>query len=308
MKVVTWHYERSTIAGVPRCRPDQGVTMDAAHDPLAHGGSRAGEEVPPAGIPETPSVPGFTHRFIDTPGLRSHVAITGEGEPVVMLHGFPEHWWQWRTIGAGVGRRYRVICPDLRGAGWTRAASPRIGRLTQMDDLLAVLDSLGIERVRVVAHDMGALTALHLAYAHPERVRAMVVLSVPPPFMPFSLGMLPAVRHVPRFLFHRRGRSIAHIFEPPYVVTPMASETVATYLAPMQRPEIDAAISALYRGLVVPEMMRIASGSYRRMRLRVPSLFAFGTQDEPLTPSFVRRHCGDTARYADHVEIGRAHV
>src|SRR5215213_6122738 len=78
-----------------------------------------------AAPPEMPAVPGFTHRYIETPGLRTHVATIGAGDPVVLLHGFPQHWWQWRQIGKGLADRYQVICPDLRGAGWTKAASPR---------------------------------------------------------------------------------------------------------------------------------------------------------------------------------------
>lgn len=279
--------------------------MDRTRDSAAAEGPTRGD------APSIPAVPGFTHSFIESPGITTHVAQIGAGEPVVMLHGFPQHWWQWRTIGAALGDQYRVICPDLRGAGWSRADEPGIGRLTQLTDLLAVMDALGLERVRVVAHDMGALTAAHLAYDHPERVQAMVVLSVPPPFMPISLSMLPAMRHVPQFLFHRRGRSIAHIFEPPYVVTPMTPETVATYLAPMQRPEIDAAIAQLYRGLVLSEMSHLAFGAYRRLRLTVPALYAFGSEDRPLTADYVTEHCGDTTRVADHVEIvsvdGAAH-
>ena len=253
--------------------------------------------------PDMPEAPGFTHRYVETPGLRTHVATVGVGDPVVMLHGFPQHWWQWRQIGTGLAQRYQVICPDLRGAGWTEAQSPRMARLTMMGDLLAVMDAMGLDRVRLVAHDIGAVVAEHLAYAHPDRVCAMVLLSVPPPFMSFSLRMLPAVRHLPRFLFHRRGRSIADTFDPPYVAAPMPPETVATYLAPLTRPEIDAAIRTIFRRVALAEMLRIAAGTYRKDRLRVPSLYVLGEKDEPLTESFVRKQCGDTTRYADHLEF-----
>lgn len=270
---------------------------------------RSAAATPPG--PDLPSVPGFEHRFVETPGLTTHVAMTGTGEPVVLLHGLPQHWWQWRVIGKALGEGYRVLCPDLRGFGWTRAESRGMGRLTQMDDLLAVLDALGVDRFRLVAHDMGALTAAHLAYAAPERVRAMAVLSVPPPFMPISVAMLPAMRHIPPLLFHRRGRSIAHVFDPPYVVRPLDPQTVETYLAPMRRPEIDAAINEVYRWLVFSEMPRMAGGSYRRRRLTMPTLYAFGAEDRPLTADFVRRQCGDTSHFADHLEIaevpGAAH-
>lgn len=275
--------------------------MDAAESRSASGDRLP--RTPSTRLPVLPTVPGFRHHFVRTPGLTTHVATIGEGEPVVLLHGLPEHWWQWREIAPALGAEYHVVCPDLRGFGWSQADSPGMARLTQMEDLIALMDAWGLDRVRLVAHDMGALTAAHLAYAAPERVQAMVILSVPPPFMPFSVAMLPALRHIPPLLFHRRGRSIAHVFDPPYVVTPLDEQTVETYLAPMQRPDIDAAINEVYRWLVFSEMPQMAGGAYRRQRLRVPSLYAFGAQDRPLTAEFVRAQCGDTTRFADHLEI-----
>ncbi|WP_404433929.1 alpha/beta hydrolase [Microbacterium lacus] len=261
--------------------------------------------------PPMPDVAGFSHEFIDTPGLRTHVATIGAGEPVLMLHGFPQHWWQWRTVGVGLADTYRVICPDLRGSGWTRAATSRIERFSMRDDLLALMDAMELDRVRIVAHDMGALPAAHIAYAHPDRVHAMVVLSVPPPFMPMTLGMLPAMKHVPKLRFHRRGQSLAYLFEAPYVAKPMPALTVATYLGPLSDPAIEDAIREIYRGLIGGEVPALATGRYRKERLRVPSLYAFSEKDEPLTASFVRSHSGDTSRYADHFEIasvdGAAH-
>ncbi|WP_141939299.1 alpha/beta hydrolase [Microbacterium sp. SLBN-154] len=254
--------------------------------------------------PEMPVVPGFAHRFVHIPGLRAHVATSGEGEPVLMLHGLPQHWWQWRRVGPALGERYRVICPDARGFGWSEAASPRIARYSMRDDVLALLDALELERVRLVAHDMGAVVAAQLAYAHPERVRAMVVLSVPPPFMRLGLGMLPAMRHVPKLRYRRAGSSLDWVFAPPYVATPMSEQTRQTYLRPLRDPAKDAAISEVYRGLLIGgEMPALAAGAYRRRRLAVPALYCFGEKDEPLTAPFVRKQVGDVSRFADHVEF-----
>ncbi|WP_454859282.1 alpha/beta fold hydrolase [Promicromonospora soli] len=137
--------------------------------------------------PPLPEAPGFDHFVVETPGLRTHVASIGEGEPVVLLHGFPEHWWQWHAIAPVIAAGgYRVICPDLRGAGWTLADDPHIERETRLRDLLALFDALHIERAHLVSHDMGAITAMQLTYDHPERVRTAVQLSVPPGFMKFS--------------------------------------------------------------------------------------------------------------------------
>src|SRR5688500_5819160 len=122
--------------------------------------------------PPLPEAPGFEHFVVETPGLRTHLAVIGEGEPVVVLHGFPQHRWQWQAIAPVIpAGGYRVFCPVLRGAGWTVADNPRLERETRLRDLLALFDVLGIERAHLVSHDMGVITAMQLTYDHPERVR-----------------------------------------------------------------------------------------------------------------------------------------
>ena len=137
--------------------------------------------------PPLPEASGFDHLVVETPGLRTHLAAIGEGEPVVLLHGFPEHWWQWHAVAPVIAAAgHRVICPDLRGAGWTVADDPRIERETRLRDLLALFDVLDIERAHLVSHDMSAITAMQLTYDHPERVRTAVQLAVWPAFFSFS--------------------------------------------------------------------------------------------------------------------------
>lgn len=250
-----------------------------------------------------PEAGGFEHFTVETPGLRTHVAALGAGEPLVLLHGFPQHWWQWRTIAPLLAGRYRVICPDLRGAGWTEADTVDVHRQTRLHDLVAVLDTLGLDQIRVVCHDMGVVTGMQLAYGHPERVRAMAQLSVPPAFMSFSPKVVPAFAHMPRLLMHRPGQSVRWLFSPRYMAKPMTSATIDAYLVAQQRPEVDLAIGKLYRGMVVPEAIRLVGGSYRRQRLQPPTLVVFGRRDEPFTEPVVRQVSGDTTSYATHVEF-----
>jgi pimeloyl-ACP methyl ester carboxylesterase len=254
--------------------------------------------------PPLPDAPGFDHLVVETPGLRTHVATVGTGAPVVLLHGFPENWWQWHDVAPVIAAAgYRVLCPDLRGAGWTVADGPGIERETRLHDVLALLDALGIERAHLVSHDMGVLTAMQLCYGHPERVGAAVQLSVPPFFMTFSPKLMPAFRHVPGFVWHRPGASVRGVFSPGYASVPMTEATLEAYLAPMRRPDIDGAVRALYRGIVLPESIRLTRGDYRRRRLTVPTLVVFGRNDRPFTEDLVGRICRDPERYADRVEL-----
>jgi pimeloyl-ACP methyl ester carboxylesterase len=254
--------------------------------------------------PPLPEASGFDHLVVETPGLHTHLAAIGEGEPVVLLHGFPQHWWQWRAVAPLIAANgYRVFCPDLRGAGWTVADDPRIGRETRLRDLLALFDVLHIERAHLVSHDLGAITAMQLTYDHPERVRTAVQLSVPPGFMTLSPRVMPGFRHLPKFIWHRPGASLNGIFSERYVARPMAETTIEAHLAPMRQPDIDAAVRTLTRCIAVPEGMRMVRGVYRHRRLSVPTLFVFGRLDRYWNEEIMGRICRHPERYADRVEF-----
>jgi pimeloyl-ACP methyl ester carboxylesterase len=186
--------------------------------------------------PALPEASGFDHLVVETPGLHTHLAAIGEGEPVVLLHGFPQHWWQWHAIAPVIAAGgYRVICPDLRGAGWTVADDPRIERETRLRDLLALFDVLHIERAHLVSHDMGVITAMQLTYGHPERVRTAVQLAVPPGFFKFRPKLLPAFQHLPPLIWHRPGASLRGTFSERYVARPISEAAVEAHLAPMRQ-------------------------------------------------------------------------
>jgi len=254
--------------------------------------------------PPLPEAHGFEHLVIETSGLRTHVAVIGQGEPVVALHGFPMHWWQWRVIAPAIAAQgYRVICPDLRGSGWTEATDPRFGPDSQLDDLVAVLDALGIERAHFLCHDMGAISGMQLSYRSPGRVRTMVQLSVPPGFMDFTPRVMPAFAHMPALLTHRPGRSLRYLFGSRYVAQPMADSTIDTYLSVHERPEVERAVTALYRGMVIPVSMRLMRGVYKRMRLHPPTLCVFGRQDGPFSEPIARRICRNHVKRADRFEL-----
>lgn len=78
---------------------------------------------------------------------------------------------------------------------------------------------------------------------------------------------------------------------------------IDAHLAPMQRPAIDQAVRALYRGMVIPESMRLSRGVYQRMRLTIPTLFAFGRVDTRFEEELIRRVCAHPERFADDVEF-----
>ena len=123
-------------------------------------------------------------RTVPVNGIEMHVQISGAGDPLLLLHGFTGCGDDWRHVFGmdELGRRYRVIRPDARGHG--RSTNPA-GTFTHQQcarDLAALLDALGVDRVRAVGMSLGGNTLLHLA-SDPrtrDRVQAMVLVSAAP--------------------------------------------------------------------------------------------------------------------------------
>jgi pimeloyl-ACP methyl ester carboxylesterase len=118
-----------------------------------------------------------------------HVAEAGEGDPIVMLHGWPQHWYLWRDVIPLVAPHARVICPDLRGFGWSDVPSSDYDRETMARDVLALLDALELERVRLVGHDWGGWIGFLLCLNEPRRISRFVALSILPPWPSATRGM-----------------------------------------------------------------------------------------------------------------------
>lgn len=123
----------------------------------------------------------MTTRMINVGEYNLHLTEVGAGEPLLLLHGFPDSANLWRhQIPALVGAGFRVIAPDQRGFGASdKPQDVAAYRLPEcIGDILALLDELGVERVKLVSHDWGAAVGWGLAALHPERVVRHVALSV----------------------------------------------------------------------------------------------------------------------------------
>src|SRR5438874_7438495 len=123
-----------------------------------------------------------THRFVETNGLRMHIAEEGSGPLVVLLHGFPELWYSWRhQLTALAEAGYHVVAPDQRGYGQTDrpADAQQYTQLHLVGDVIGLLDALGEAQAVVVGHDWGAPVAWNTALLRPDRIRGVAALSVP---------------------------------------------------------------------------------------------------------------------------------
>jgi len=125
---------------------------------------------------------GITHRFIETNGIRMHLAEQGTGPLVVLCHGFPESWYSWRhQIEALAEAGFHAVAPDMRGYGQTSApeAIDQYTMLHLVGDMVGLLDALGEDTAVIAGHDWGAPVAWHSALLRPDRFRAVIGLSVP---------------------------------------------------------------------------------------------------------------------------------
>jgi len=86
-----------------------------------------------------PQIDGVTHRYVKINNLNLHLAEVGRGEPLLMLHGWPQHWYIWRHQISYLSQYYSVICPDLRGFGWSDA--PATGSNVASNNLCPVFPS-----------------------------------------------------------------------------------------------------------------------------------------------------------------------
>ena len=114
-------------------------------------------------------------------GTQIYVRVGGAGPAVVLLHGFGETGDMWAPLAAELVRDHFVIVPDLRGLGLTSRPAGGYDKKTQAEDVAGVLDSLKIDKVDLVTHDIGNMVGYAFAAQHPERVKKFVVIDAPLP-------------------------------------------------------------------------------------------------------------------------------
>src|SRR6266849_3675795 len=124
---------------------------------------------------------GFTEGFVRTNGIRMHYVRGGEGEPLVLLHGFPETWYAWRKVLPSLAKHYTVIAPDLRGAGQSDAAPTGYDDVTMSEDIRGLVQQLGLGPINLVGHDIGLMVAYAYAARYPNDVKHLALLEAPIP-------------------------------------------------------------------------------------------------------------------------------
>ncbi len=235
-----------------------------------------------------PELPGTTHRTVDVGGLQVHVAEAGRGTPLVLLHGWPQHWWCWRKVIPLLAPHHRLVVPDLRGHGWTDAPAGGYDKEQLASDLLGLLDALELPRVGLVGHDWGGWTGFLACLRAPERFSALLALGVVHPFQRPDLGRaLNAWRlayQVPlstpvlaEAVLRSSPRPVEALVRAGSRVDP--GPDLRTYGEVLQEPARARASTQLYRTFLLREAPQVVLGRYRDRRLSVPTRLVVGEHD-----------------------------
>jgi pimeloyl-ACP methyl ester carboxylesterase len=132
----------------------------------------------------------FSHHMASVNGIQLHYVMGGQGDPIVLLHGWPETWYEWRHIMPSLSKNYTVIAPDLRGLGDSSKPLTGYDGKTVAEDMHQLVTQLGFKTIFLVGHDIGTQVAYSYAAAHPTEVKKLVVMDLTiPGFEP--AGMMP---------------------------------------------------------------------------------------------------------------------
>jgi pimeloyl-ACP methyl ester carboxylesterase len=231
-----------------------------------------------------------SHHYVRAGGLRVHVAEAGpsDGDPVLLLHGWPQHWYVWRNLVPALSQRYRLLMPDLRGLGWTEVTKDGYEKEHLAEDQIALLDALAIDRVKLIGHDWGAYTGFLMCLLAPERVERFLPMNIVHPWpkrsargllnvwrMSYQLPLVAPLigpratrmRGFVKLMLRRAGRGA------------FSDDELEAFEARYREGERAAASSKYYRAFQFHDLPLLARGHWRAYRLTVPTLMLYGTGD-----------------------------
>jgi pimeloyl-ACP methyl ester carboxylesterase len=177
-------------------------------------------------------------------GIQMHYVIGGQGDPVVLLHGWPETWYAWRHVMPALAQNYTVIAPDLRGLGDSSKPPTGYDGKTVAEDIHQLVTQLGFNTIFLVGHDIGTQVAYSYAAAHPTEVQKLAVMELtipgfaPPGRPPIWWAIFHQTPDVPEALV--QGKEMMYLswflrglaFNPAAITQEDINEYVSHYSAP----------------------------------------------------------------------------
>ena len=257
--------------------------------------------------PEPPPIAGVRRSYVQARGVDFHVTEAGDadGEPVLCLHGWPQHHYAWRDLLADPPPGLRIIAPDLPGYGWSGPAPHRWGKEDVASDVLALLDALGLQHVLLVGHDWGGYVGNLLVLRAPERFSSYLVMNMPHPWQS-PRTLLP---HVWRFLTYQPAVAafgVPIMRHTPFVHTlikaalsnksAMSEEDIGWFSDRFRDPVVARSGRDTYRTFWLREVPASARNPETR-RSVVPTLALFGTDDVVVHVSLVAEETANADDY-----------
>ncbi|MCB0213308.1 MAG: alpha/beta hydrolase [Anaerolineae bacterium] len=255
-----------------------------------------------------PELAGVKHRFVTLGDVRFHIAEAGVGAPLVLLHGWPQHWFLWRHQIPILAESYRVICPDLRGFGWSDAPPAGYDKEQLAADIFGVLDALEIGSFRLMGHDWGGWVGFLMCLNQPERIKRFLALNIAHPFQSVDARLFSAWRFWYQYIIATPGLGYSLIRSAWFVeklITLGFSQQVLSqkeleiYSRVLREPQRAKASVLLYRTFLLREFFPIALGKYKQQRLEMPVRILFGRNDFALSVDLLR----DFQAYGDDLAI-----
>ncbi len=118
----------------------------------------------------------FKHGKAQVNGIQIHYRIAGQGQPLLLIHGWPQHSLMWHTIAPILAENFTVITPDLRGSGGSSIPTGGYDKKTMAADMYELIKQLGYDRIFLAGYDLGSGVAYSLAAIYPELVEKIAVM------------------------------------------------------------------------------------------------------------------------------------
>jgi pimeloyl-ACP methyl ester carboxylesterase len=267
-------------------------------------------------LPSTPPpLPGVVHTDVRVRNCRWHVATAGDRDApsILLLHGWPQHWWAWRKVIGPLARDHRVYAPDLRGFGWSDAPPGRYDKANLAADVELLLDELEVDACTVAGHDWGGFVAFLLALRAPERVERLAAFSIIHPWFdvpPPSPGALLTSSYQFVLATPVLGEQLQR--RAPALVRALLArgglrEDVDLYTGAYERAEHARAASALYRTFLLRELPALARDCYANRTLPMPAIHATGSRDPVVTPERLEGSSAHAPQLRTRVVEGAGH-
>jgi haloacetate dehalogenase len=240
---------------------------------------------------------GFTLAHVPVPGGTMRLRHGGSGPPLLLLHGNPQTHVMWHRVAPTLARRFTVICPDLRGYGFSLKppATPDHAPYAKKEmakDMIAVMDHFRISSFRLAGHDRGARLSHRIALDYPDRVEQLATLDIIPTLehferadMNFGLGYYHwfwlAQKHpYPEWLINKapeewwrqhtnRDPSLPDLFHP---------DALADYFAAVRQPTMVRGMCEDYRAAASIDLVHDRESRARGEKVRCPMLVLWGSK------------------------------